>query len=35
MLWSIEKRRDRDARFFQPTDLIAVVDGIADDSLTL
>ncbi len=29
MLRSVEKRRDKDARFFKPTALIAVIDGIA------
>lgn len=34
MLMSMEKRRDKDARFFKPTALIAVIDGITDGSLT-
>ena len=33
MLGRVEKRRDVDARFYKPTCLIAVVDGIADGSL--
>jgi hypothetical protein len=34
MLLSVEKRRDRDARFFKPTCLLAVIDGIDDASLS-
>ena len=34
MLRSIEKRRDRGARFFRPTCLLAVIDGIGDGSLS-
>lgn len=34
MLRSVEKRRDKDARFFKPTALVAVIDGIADGSLS-
>lgn len=33
MLTSVEKRRDVDARFYKPTCLVAVIDGIADGSL--
>jgi hypothetical protein len=33
MLASVEKRRDVDARFYKPTCLIAVIDGISDGTL--
>ena len=33
MLRSVEKRRDVDARFYKPTCLLAVIDGIGDASL--
>jgi hypothetical protein len=33
MLASVEKRRDVDARFYKPTCLIAVIDGIGDGTL--
>lgn len=33
MLASVEKRRDVDARFYKPTCLLAVIDGIGDGSL--
>jgi len=33
MLRSVEKRRDVDARFYKPTCMIAVIDGIGDGSL--